>query len=524
MNQVLSLEPSQTPVLAKNKMVAKAMSAETEGKEASEKSDFLTMILSQLNSKIAQGEETTELTLDLDDIDAMIKLTPTLSEEVESLTIERATFTQLLQLVEALSGKNETPKFPVFTEKLDLLLKDAAVLKEFKDVKSLKDLIKLGEKYDLGLEKLTITTKEINTLEKSFPKLAEKEFFQPKKAIISSESILNTKKPESSMAMAKKEEQTPLKDLIKSIAPLKTEAKAEIKEIKADVKEIKAEAKAEIKEIKADIKDLTAKAPLDKPTDTKQVATKVTSEDKEPKTIKVGEQISETASKETKTESPKTTPAATSTTASKFNQSSIFEQTLQSMKPQKQADTPQMAKEIVTKVTESAVENELGAHENDNDAETKNENRQSTLAREIAKTATNQPKATIVKQTLSHFAQDFKEQVENYKPPMMKLQMALNPKNLGEVEVTLVNRGNSLHVNFTSTNQTMNIFVQNQAEFKNSLVNMGFTNLEMNFSDQRDNKDQQGGGRHLSHQFDDENVDEFSHEMTSIEMVIPDYA
>lgn len=179
MNQLLSLEPSQIPNLAKNKMVANAISAELEGASPKESADFLSMVLSQLNSKMAKGEETVEISLD--DLDLLIPSTPQLSEEVEGLTIERATFSQLLQLIDALSGEGETKKFPVFTEKLDNLLKDASILQEFKDVKSLKELVKLSEKYDLGLEKLTITTEEIDKLEKSFPRLAEKEFFQPKK-------------------------------------------------------------------------------------------------------------------------------------------------------------------------------------------------------------------------------------------------------------------------------------------------------------------------------------------------------
>jgi hypothetical protein len=54
----------------------------------------------------------------------------------------------------------------------------------------------------------------------------------------------------------------------------------------------------------------------------------------------------------------------------------------------------------------------------------------------------------------------------------------------------MVNRGNNLHINFNSTTTTMNIFLQNQAEFKNSLVNMGFTELEMNFNDQRQKQEQ----------------------------------
>ncbi|WXG61190.1 hypothetical protein VB002_07240 [Campylobacter concisus] len=41
----------------------------------------------------------------------------------------------------------------------------------------------------------------------------------------------------------------------------------------------------------------------------------------------------------------------------------------------------------------------------------------------------------------------------------------------------------------------MNLFLQNQAEFKNSLVNMGFTELEMNFSDQNQRQEKENKQR-----------------------------
>ena len=53
----------------------------------------------------------------------------------------------------------------------------------------------------------------------------------------------------------------------------------------------------------------------------------------------------------------------------------------------------------------------------------------------------------------------------------------------------MISRANNLHINITSNAQTMQLFVANQAEFKNSLVNMGYSDVQMNFSDAK-----QGGG------------------------------
>jgi len=125
-----------------------------------------------------------------------------------------------------------------------------------------------------------------------------------------------------------------------------------------------------------------------------------------------------------------------------------------------------------------------------------------------------------LKKTFNTFAQDFREKVENYKPPLMKIKMQLNPGNLGEVDVTLINRGNNLQVNINSNPNTIAIFAQNQTEFKNSLINMGFTSLQMNFGE---NKDNQRGQNHKENGkntkfFEDDHI-----ETDGFEMIIPQY-
>ncbi len=102
----------------------------------------------------------------------------------------------------------------------------------------------------------------------------------------------------------------------------------------------------------------------------------------------------------------------------------------------------------------------------------------------------------------------------------MKLKMNLKPQNLGEVEVTLINRGNNLIVNINSNTNTMTLFTQNQAEFKNSLVNMGFTNLSMNFGEKGQERHEHRQNRRSSENFSDEMQNE---EITNIELVIPRY-
>ncbi|WP_178140226.1 flagellar hook-length control protein FliK [uncultured Campylobacter sp.] len=172
-------------------------------------------------------------------------------------------------------------------------------------------------------------------------------------------------------------------------------------------------------------------------------------------------------------------------------------------------------------------EREQQKNENLESKETFNGNNKSELnqmVKDIANSAKHQLQTKAeIKETLSNFSSTLKEQVQNYKAPITRFNITLNPLNLGEVEITMVNRGNNLHVNFSSTTATMNLFLQNQAEFKNSLVNMGFTELEMNFSDQnqRQEKREQAKNKYSSNQSDEsENAQA---EQSLLELVIPRY-
>ena len=146
------------------------------------------------------------------------------------------------------------------------------------------------------------------------------------------------------------------------------------------------------------------------------------------------------------------------------------------------------------------------------------------MVKDIANSAKHQLQTKAeIKETLSNFSSTLKEQVQTYKAPITRFNITLNPLNLGEVEITMVNRGNNLHVNFSSTTATMNLFLQNQAEFKNSLVNMGFTELEMNFSDQnqRQEKREQAKNKYSSNQSDESENGQA--EQSLLELVIPRY-
>ncbi|EFP1061167.1 flagellar hook-length control protein FliK [Campylobacter jejuni] len=147
-----------------------------------------------------------------------------------------------------------------------------------------------------------------------------------------------------------------------------------------------------------------------------------------------------------------------------------------------------------------------------------------SLVKDLNKVTQNNARNITPKETLQHFSQDLKEAVDQYKAPITKLSITLNPNNLGEVEVTLIQRGNNLHINFNSNTNVMNLFIQNQAEFKNSLVNMGFTGLEMNFSDQGKREQNQNQGKNRSgYGFKDALDGKNESEKVNLELVLAKY-
>lgn len=94
-----------------------------------------------------------------------------------------------------------------------------------------------------------------------------------------------------------------------------------------------------------------------------------------------------------------------------------------------------------------------------------------------------QLKIASSRETLSQFSQRIREEVLNYKPPFTKLSMELNPAELGKLEITITKKGKELIVNVNANNpNALHTFMQNQNEFRTTLSNVGFNNVELNFS------------------------------------------
>ncbi len=106
----------------------------------------------------------------------------------------------------------------------------------------------------------------------------------------------------------------------------------------------------------------------------------------------------------------------------------------------------------------------------------------SSKSAHVAKADSLEVKAKEATQSMRYFATDLKDAVESYKPPLTRLTMKLNPEKLGEVEVTLVQRGNNIHVSIQSNNTSSVAFLaHNATELKAQLAHQGITGTTMNF-------------------------------------------
>ncbi len=91
-------------------------------------------------------------------------------------------------------------------------------------------------------------------------------------------------------------------------------------------------------------------------------------------------------------------------------------------------------------------------------------------------------KSATPKETIKHFTQQLKQEIQEYKPPMSRISMDLFPKELGKVEVTIQKVGKNLKVSVISHNNSLQTFLDNQQDLKNSLNALGFEGVDLSFS------------------------------------------
>jgi len=374
-----------------------------------------------------------------------------LGEEAAENLFENATFMQLLQILEMLSGGEKISKFPNFENRLAKALSNEATLNELRGAKNLNELIEIANKLNLGLENIEVTQIQADELGEKFPSLAKKDFFKP-------------------------------------VTPKKNFA---FSELKNKVEET-----------------INANEPAPKDTLNKllQEVSKPKTQNSETVTVNKAEEVSEENISALNTKNVKEKPENNNAAdeilkADKKEEKRVNLQSL--LYPEREQDQGEQTEQNSNQNSDS----ELNA-----------------MVKDVISNAKAQSRNfQAVRETFDNFSSNLKEQVAAYKSPFMRFNITLNPLNLGEVEITMVNRGNNLHINFNSNTQTMNLFLQNQAEFKNSLVNMGFTELEMNFSDQNQPKKEQGQKSYKGSKFSSDDAEQSEPAAPRLELVVPRY-
>lgn len=449
-------------------------------------------------------------------------------------------FMQVLSVLEGIFG-GEAPNIAKISSSLEKLISIEENLAQLKDVKDLKDLLKIAEKLKLGLEKLSITSEALGALKSKFPALDKANFFKPIDVSLN-QAALSAKnaKPAQPVLLASLLGKTAPKSITQVLKEAEFEAPKAVNAPKTAPKE------SELKEL-LNGDDIKTKAPKQS---AKEIVEKVQNkvEQKSAATdLKDLLKISEKSTKEPKI-------------AAMLNESKKEQKIEPKIAPSPLPSAPKVAKSEVDELKAFDIQNYLNSISKkaasaiettapsgagtlaDMQSEPSNESRPSFGDAIENRLSDNNFKDMITalkmqdkiisrdiqQNSVRTFAAQMVEKISEFKPPVTRVNLQLHPAELGEVNITMIARANNLHVNVTSANATMALFLQNQAEFKANLVNMGFSDIQMSFSDHKEGSNAQHNSNKAkkSYESDEDGVmiNEFegSGEST-LEIVLPRY-
>lgn len=393
-----------------------------------------------------------------------------IAQNSDEIMLENADFITLLALLDSQDGAMKTGISNIVSSNLNKFLAIEKNIQELKGAKNLEDLLNLSEKFNLGLSKIKITKDGVEALKSEFKNLNSKGFFSNIQPINNAININSLTKKDIESTITKLEN-SDKNILSKLMLGQSVDINKDSKNTNLNDDEPKIQVKSEPKiDLKSDLKP-------------------------EPKT-----DISN------KTQSI----------------SSVDDYLANIMQKAIKESSEQSSKSINESLNISSSPSETSSEKGSENFDNQNGSNQATKdIINMAKLDSKEPKAHL-RQVFDNFATQLQEKISEYKPPITRFHLTLNPGNLGEVEVTLINRGSNLHINFNSNTQTMQLFMQHQAEFKASLVNMGFSELSMNFSDNANKEQNQNQGKRAKFNLE-ANEEEINQEETILEVILPKY-
>ncbi|EAI4429633.1 flagellar hook-length control protein FliK [Campylobacter lari] len=464
-------------------------------------------------------------------------------DEKDALKLfEGANFMQILSLLEVLQSDSKDIKLNKFIQDNTAILALEKNLHKLKNIKNINELFNIAK--ELGLNIKNIKFEQIKDLKEAFPNLDKKGFFENTKQNNTNvfQDLINQKitkllkeKPNTNKNIKSKENEgvSLLSSALKNIELPKKDVKVKENIQNIDFKEKFIEKNQDNKETK-NIKNINKN---DKLNDielinlTQNSNLKKEIKDKEKidfKEILKNEKLTTSEDSFNKKissvlENSKDLKAELTNTKNtqnlqnqdlKINLENLLNPQEKQLKTEKNTQNTDVFNDIFKNTKEST--------KDDSDH---NEENLNSYIKEMNRVSSNFVKNQNIpiKETFNDFAQEFKDKLESYKAPITRFSITLNPHNLGEVEVTLVQRGSNLNISFNSNQNTLNLFIQHQAEFKNALVNMGFTNLEMNFNNQ-ERKEQNNQQKQKNNNKENKvNLEKEIQEKPSLEMVLAKY-
>ncbi|SFV67086.1 Flagellar hook-length control protein FliK [hydrothermal vent metagenome] len=140
------------------------------------------------------------------------------------------------------------------------------------------------------------------------------------------------------------------------------------------------------------------------------------------------------------------------------------------------------------------------------------------------------------KQMVKYLSHDVKNAIDEYKSPFTRVKVDLNPQKLGEIELTVVQRGKNLHINLSSNNTAIHTLAMNLNDLKMQLNNNGINNASFTFN----NNNTQSGDSSFGSQAQQQHQQQKEHArseysygereerneeiLSSLEIVVPHYA
>ncbi|MDE6886231.1 MAG: flagellar hook-length control protein FliK [Helicobacteraceae bacterium] len=336
---------------------------------------------------------------------------------------------------------------------------DSLSLLKPSDGKKLSDLIKKADELSLNLEKIKLQTNKPNIAENTL---------EPKKATNSTTNLPNQKvnqnqlnQPNITPSIPKNTESSTekisnLQNQIQNESTTKEDSKDLAKDSKSNDSQ-KDSTKDSIKEApKEPLKDI-----LNKNENAKEIQSSRENQKDNLKEVQKDSTINENLAK-------KELQIDKNIQAQEQKKEPLENENMQN-KDIKPASFKEQKKEIKNEDSQKA--QKLDSNNNNNNIEAQNNSK-------VEQTQ----KIFDAKETMRNFIGQLRQEIINYKPPLSKITLELNPASLGSVEVSITHQGKNIQIALNANQNTLNLFIQNQSELRSALSQIGYENIAISFS------------------------------------------